>query len=131
MCTSDIEQGRKPGKAALVYLLAAISCALLGAVYERFSHGVYSYYMIYAFAFPLVGGTLPYLTLGGWWNPGGFYHAGIATLTVGSIVEGILEIYGTTNVLITVYWMAGWGLVSVGVICFFAEKSCKVNTDMI
>ena len=33
---------------------------LLGAVYERFSHEVYSYYMIYGFAVPLVLGVLPY-----------------------------------------------------------------------
>ena len=32
-----------------------------GAVYEHFSFGVYSYFMIYAFAIPLAGGALPFL----------------------------------------------------------------------
>ena len=34
--------------------------ALFGAIYELFSHDVYSYYMIYAFAIPLLMGVLPY-----------------------------------------------------------------------
>ena len=37
--------------------------AVLGAVYELFSHGVYSYFMLYAFLFPLAGGALPLLAL--------------------------------------------------------------------
>ena len=43
------------------YLLATVLCAVFGAVYELFSHGVYAYGMLYAFAFPLVGGVLPCL----------------------------------------------------------------------
>ena len=34
--------------------------ALFGAIYERYSHEVYSYYMIYAFAIPLLFGALPF-----------------------------------------------------------------------
>ena len=43
------------------YTIAALLTAAAGAVYELFSHGVYSYYMIYAFVIPLAGGTLPSL----------------------------------------------------------------------
>ena len=46
---------------ALLYLAAALFCALFGAVYERFSHEVYSFFMIYAFMIPLTLGTLPLL----------------------------------------------------------------------
>lgn len=42
------------------YLAVTAACVLLGAVYETFSHGVFSYYMIYAFAFPLAGGVIPF-----------------------------------------------------------------------
>ena len=34
---------------------------IAGAVYEHFSFGVYSYFMIYAFSIPLAGGALPFL----------------------------------------------------------------------
>lgn len=107
-------------KLLLLDLLASLFCALFGAVYEAFGHGVYSFFMIYSFAFPLVLGVLP-LTLIGMLRatyPTRFlrsaYHAGIATLTVGSIVCGVLEIYGTTNPLTVVYWPIGAALILVG-----------------
>lgn len=108
--TSDI----RAVKTAFSYLLVSLFCLVLGAVYEYFSHEVYSYYMIYAFAIPLAGGTLPFLAMALKQNgryPGAMsrnlYHAGIATLTVGSIISGALEIYGTTNALVMAYWVVG------------------------
>lgn len=101
------------------YLLATVACALFGAVYEQFSHGVFSYFMIYAFAFPLFG-TVTFFLLrkAGKPFPGRFsadlLHAGITALTIGSIMRGILEIYGTNNPLILVYWVAGAALTAVG-----------------
>lgn len=41
------------------------------------------------------------------------HHAGVATLTLGSVMEGVLAIYGTTNQLTCWYWIAG-GLLLVG-----------------
>ena len=41
-------------------IAASIFLAFFGAIYELFSHEVYSYYMIYAFAIPLVLGAVPY-----------------------------------------------------------------------
>lgn len=109
MSTSAIE--KKAAKLAFVYLVIAISCALFGGIYERFSHGVYSPFMIYAFAFPLVGGTLPALwaVVFGCKRPPAplprmFYHCGIATFTVGSIIIGVLQIYGTHSPLTDWYW---------------------------
>lgn len=125
LCTSDINEKTGAEKTAFAYFLIALFCALFGAVYEVFSHGVYSFYMLYAFAFPLAGGTLPF------WliarkdckrYPATFarnlYHSGIATLTVGSIVRGVLDIYGTTNVLTGYYFFVGGLLVIAGVIMF-------------
>lgn len=122
MYTSDTDISRKALKTAFAYLLVSLLCALFGAVYERFSHGVYSFYMIYAFAFPLAGGTLPFLAISLFRKryPGAvarnLYHSGIATLTVGSIVQGILDIYGTTNRLTGLYWIVGVILVVSGIV---------------
>lgn len=99
-------------KTALVYLLVTIGVALFGAVYEWFSHGIYSYYMLYAFGFPLLLGALPFTLLALWERYPNFplarklYHAGVATATVGSIFEGILAIYGTSSVYLWVYVIA-------------------------
>ncbi|MEA4973623.1 hypothetical protein SDC9_87682 [bioreactor metagenome] len=112
-------------KAGFVYLLVSLFCVIFGAVYEYFSHEVYSYYMLYAFAFPLAGGTLPlyalalgkskYLPERLAWN---LYNAGIAAFTVGSIFKGVLDIYGTTNALVHVYWYLGTTLCGTGFLLY-------------
>ena len=113
----------------LIDLFATLFCAAFGAVYELFSHGVYSYAMIYAFAFPLVLGVLPLLLISVRHAqvPGRLacsaYHAGIATLTVGSLVSGALAIYGTTNPLTLVYWITGGILVLFGAAVYLVSKT--------
>lgn len=118
---------------SLIYLCISIFCAFFGAVYEHFSHEVYSYYMLYAFAFPLVGGTLPFSLIAALRAraPGrlaqNLYHAGIAALTVGCIFTGVLEIYGTTNSLVNVYWAIGGGLVIAGVAAYAATLVTRLQ----
>ncbi len=126
MSTSATDFRLRAAKTALVYLVVTIACALFGAIYELFSHEVYSFYMIYAFAFPLCGGVAPYLLLS---LPSKLQkrdeydrltgHAGIATLTVGSLISGILEIYGTTNRWVLLYWPVG----ALLVLCSFFQVS--------
>ena len=100
-------------RTAFKYLLATVSTALFGCVYEHFSHGVWSAWMVYAFAFPLLLGVLPFSWMSLRRKPHPrpwvcrLHHAGVATLTVGSIMEGVLAIYGTTNHLTFIYWLVG------------------------
>lgn len=123
MSISATDGAKRAAKTALIYLLVSLFCALFGAVYEGFSHGVYSLWMIYAFMFPLAGGALPFLLMlvrGGRRYPGvagrNLYHSGVATLTVGSIVQGVLDIYGTTNRLTRAYGYVGIPLLIVGIV---------------
>ncbi len=129
MSISDIDTGKCTlKKTGFVYIFITMFVALFGAVYERFSHEVFSYYMLYAFAFPLTGGVLPSFCLFcSHLKPPNrvsfnLYHSGIAALTTGSICKGILEIYGTTNHLVTVYWIVGVLLILSGLICYFAGR---------
>lgn len=100
-------------KLAFYHLLFAAVTALGGFVYEQFSHGVYSGFMVYAFLPPLVLGACPLLIralrgkalLGRWCVR--LYHWGIIALTVGCLFQGALEIYGTTSRLVMGYWIAG------------------------
>lgn len=109
-------------KSSLIYAVFTILTALFGGVYELFSHEVYSYFMMYAFATPLVLGLLPTLiaafvvkkAFSAWGLR--FYNAGVAALTVGSLFEGVLRIYGTTNRLAAVYPIAGIILILVGIL---------------
>lgn len=110
-------------KKHLIFNLAVtLFLILFGAVYEAFSHGVYSYFMIYAFVIPLLMGVIPYLVMlmkGKY--PGkiflNLWNSAIATLSVGSVFQGVLEIYGTTNSLAVVYPIAGGMLILISVIC--------------
>ena len=137
MYTSDIDRNRsKAAKTALVYLMISTFCALFGAIYEVYSHEVYSFYMIYAFAFPLVGGALSFLLLhiaGAAHYPGvvsrHLFHCGIATLTVGSIIQGVVEIYGTTNSLTAWYWRVGAVLIVAGSIAFLFQRKQDKESD--
>lgn len=127
MFTSD-DKTKTVLKTAFTHLIFSIICAFVGAVYERFSHGVYSYYMIYAFACPLALGALPLFIIGlfGKKQPGKLalnaWNSGIAALTVGSIFKGVLDIYGTTNRLIIVYPIAAGVLLIAGIIGFIRSK---------
>lgn len=125
-------------KTAFTYLIVSIFVALFGGIYEIYSHGVYSNFMIYAFAFPLVGGCLPFFLLGMWsyigdnthpiyLQPPGtlcrnLHHSGIATLTVGSIIRGVLDIYGTTSYLSKIYWIVGIAFLLSGIILYICKK---------
>ena len=100
----------------------ALFLALFGAVYEYFSHGVYSYYMLYAFAFPLGLGALPWCALALRaahplrTEPARLWDSGVLTLAVGSVFRGVLDIYGTTNRLVVVYAIVGAALLAAGAV---------------
>ena len=132
LSTSDTDNKHRALRTAFIHLAIAIFTALFGAVYENYSHGVYSYYMIYAFAFPLVMGTLPYIAIALFGIKrypssvtNAIYNCAIATLTLGSILQGVLVIYGTSNTLVYVHIIMGAVLVVASVITYFAFD--KIN----
>ena len=103
------------------WLLATVGTVFFAAIYECFSHQVYSLAMILAFLYPLLGGLIPTTLLmlakdrllpGDW--PRSLWAVGIAALTLGSLFRGVLEIYGTTSRLSAVYPMLGWTLLALG-----------------
>ena len=106
-------------------LIAAAALLLFAAVYERFSHGVVSAFMVGAFLIPLLGECLPGLPLGrlskrqrpGEWSRW-LWGAGLTVLTAGSLFRGVLEIYGTTSRLGAVYWAAGFALCLAGLLSY-------------
>jgi glucan phosphoethanolaminetransferase (alkaline phosphatase superfamily) len=120
-------------KHLLYNIVGAAFLALFGAVYEVFSHQVYSYFMLYAFAIPLALGVLPYAVLLlkekypsklflNLWN------TAIAALCVGSVFAGVLAIYGTTNSLVIVYPIAGGLLMLVCLASLLVKSSARRQT---
>ena len=96
-------------------------------MYEHFSHGVTSFYMVCAFLIPLLGGFLVNLIIksAGFAIPGkwsaNLYNSGIAALTVGNLVKGALDIYGTTNRLTVIYLIVGLVLILAGTIQYVID----------
>ena len=124
------------------FLGATVGVAAFAAIYELFSHQVYSHFLIFAFLIPLFGGVLPYSLLSGSQRskkPGilaqCLYNLGLATLTAGSIFQGILEIYGTTSHLSIVYWTIGFSLSILGLIAYvaaanlFFKRNNQINSN--
>ncbi len=131
MYTSDNPVSEKSYTSVIkTYLLETVGCAIFGAVYELFSHGVWSCFMIGAFAFPLLLGAIPSFLMHKRGKPfpgktSDLVHAGVAALTVGSILQGVLEIYGTSNPFMIVYWVAGGTLTAIGWLLTFIKQAVR------
>ncbi len=112
-------------RTSLIFLCVTLFCGLFSAVYEHFSHGVYSNYMVYLFMFPFFGGLVPYALFGlvpkiKCPSPASarIFNSGVAALAVGSCIKGVLDIYGTSSSYQPIYWVLGVMLVSFGVVMF-------------
>jgi len=138
LCTSGerekLQNDRKELQRELfIQICFCVFCALFGAVYEYFSHDVYSQYMIYGFAIPLVLTVLPLA-----WllrkerrtYPAGaarmLWNFGTAALTVGCLFRGVLDIYGTTNRLVCIYPAASVILLGSGILSQLALRRCLI-----
>ena len=88
----------------VLYLGITLFIALFGIVYEQFSHNVHTFYMWFAWIWPLIFGLIPYALF--YFLPikrvpglltECVYNFGVAMLTVRSVFKGVIIIYNTTN----------------------------------
>ncbi|MBE6643579.1 MAG: hypothetical protein E7615_07995 [Ruminococcaceae bacterium] len=127
MSTSDIKTNVNiDKKTSLRYLFVSAFCLVFGIVYEFFSNDVYSIYMLGAFTLPLILGSVVFFVFSKLQRTPSLYsrylyHSGVAAFTVGSVIEGVLEIYGTTNRLAIYYWYGGAILFSAGIVAFTVD----------
>lgn len=121
----------KSKKLTVIYLCVTVFTAIFGAVYSAFGHGIISYPMKLAFLFPLVMGLIPsfILSLN---NSGVFpklparylWHSSISLLTIGSVLRGVLDIYGNNmNPYPRIYVIAGCVFAAAAVISQFIFKN--------
>ena len=95
------------------YFIGSICTLIFGLIYECFSHNVISNYMIFAFIIPLMGYILYLLVDRGIIKnkinniSDKLFGYSIITFTFGSIIKGVLDIYGTTNGKVYVYLIVG------------------------
>lgn len=114
-------------KKTIRYLFLSVLIFVFSQIYEYFSHGVYSNYMLYAFLIPFLGLALPSFLLHSLKkslpaNSRFLWKCGIATFTVGSIYKGVLEIYGTNGYFEFPYLFIGVAFCIVAGIIVFSRK---------
>ena len=110
----------------MIYISITIFVLVFSLIYEYFSHNVFSLYMIGAFVIPLCGMIITEIFYRlGRKNKGTpriifqMIAGGVAWLTLGSIFEGVLEIYGTTNQKIVIFWILGFLQVAEAIVVYF------------
>ena len=109
-------------RALAIYAGITAFCLLFSAIYYQFSHDVHSAFMTFLFAIPLIGGAgvaALRAAMGAREAPAAaryYYHAAIATATVGCALRGIFEIAGTSSPYLSVYLAATAAL--IGAACY-------------
>ena len=108
-------------------LFFAAFCAFFGAVYEAFSFGVFSYFMIYAFSVPLATAILLLVMFKREKIPPKSFidllHMTSVTAALGFIATGVVEIYGSDNRLLWAYLFLGTGLFLAALISYVINPS--------
>lgn len=126
----NIKNKRKQlSKTILVYLILSVIAVIVDKVYGIFSHGVASKAMTWMFLYPLLGGALFYSAINlffpniikftGYRVFYNIYNSGIATLTFGSFLKGILEIAGTNSDYLVFFYIVGVAFILAGFIMMF------------
>jgi hypothetical protein len=115
----------KHSKTVFVYLGLSLFCVLFDNLYAVFGHGVRSLWMDLMFLFPLLGGVLPFFLLGLRKKNSAkplfsrlafnLHNSGIAALTSGSLLRGIMEIAGTGSQWIALFFLTGAVFVIAGI----------------
>jgi len=108
------------------YLIVTAFCILFSAVYEKFSHGVYSLSMVCLCLYPFILGVLPFALFKvnrKYSRPEpaarNLWNSGVATLTAGSLIRGVVEIYGTTTPYASFYPAVGIALLLAALFLHF------------
>lgn len=116
---TDNENGRLL-RHSLGNILFAVFCIVFGAIYEAFSFGVFSYFMIYAFAFPLAVGIIYLIMYMKKVQASRIFlnllNSAAVTAALGSLAAGVVEIYGTENRLLGIYPIVTGALLAAAVI---------------
>lgn len=113
-------------KTLMTYIQVTLLTIAVNKIYALFGHGVNSDAMTWMFLYPLIGGIAFYLVIrllfpfigrfSGYRIFYNLHNSGIAILTVGSFLKGILDIAGTSSTYVGLYFKAGWAFIGAGLV---------------
>lgn len=106
-------------KTAIIYLFVMFFCIVFNYVYSYFGHGVISNSMRFAFLYPLILGVEVYFVLYGFGTyeriSYNLYNAGLATLILGSLYQGVIDVAGADTTYAIYYFILGIPLILAAV----------------
>ncbi len=104
---------------------------IFSRIYESLSYGEFSVFMHYMFCATLVGGilllgflqvkpNLSRITYNLW-------NSGIATITAGCLLRGIINLSGRSTTLDQPYWYVGAGFLALSLITLFISDTRRTR----
>lgn len=116
-------------KEPLVWLGITVFTIIFALVYEHFSFGVWSNAMVFMFVFPLILGFIPslILTIARWGYLPRLWNDGVLVITAGSLLTGIIEIYGSDSYYTPWFFYIGTALLILGVLQIIFTKKDKAQ----
>ncbi|HFI0787534.1 TPA: hypothetical protein ACGO6R_001660 [Streptococcus suis] len=127
MSTSVNNSTTRFSRTFISYLAMTAFLFIFSRIYESLSYGEVSVFMHYMFCATLVGGilllgllqvkpSLSRITYNLW-------NSGIATITAGCLLRGIINLSGRSTTLDQPYWYVGAGFLALSLITLFISDT--------
>ncbi|HEM3615890.1 TPA: hypothetical protein U1C21_000387 [Streptococcus suis] len=131
MSTSVTNSTTKFSRTFISYLAMTAFLFIFSRIYESLSYGEVSVFMHYMFCATLVGGilllgllqvkpNLSRITYNLW-------NSGIATITAGCFLRGIINLSGRSTTLDQPYWYVGAGFLALSLITLFISDTRRTR----
>ena len=121
----------------MVYLILSIFLFIFSRIYVSLSYGEYSFFMNTLSLVPLIGGGLlvglllvqPNLSRVSF----NLWNSGVAVLTAGFLLRGIINLSGRSTTLDWPYWLIGAGFLGLALVSFGLSlfRSKKLTDEMV
>ena len=131
MSTSVTNSTTRFSRTFISYLAMAAFLFIFSRIYESLSYGEVSVFMHYMFCATLVGGILllgllqvkPNLSRMTY----NLWNSGIATITAGCLLRGIINLSGRSTTLDQPYWYVGAGFLALSLITLFISDTRRTH----
>ncbi|MGB4933143.1 MAG: hypothetical protein WBO81_06740 [Streptococcus suis] len=134
MSTSVTNSTTRFSRTFISYLAMAAFLFIFSRIYESLSYGEVSVFMHYMFCATLVGGILllgllqvkPNLSRMTY----NLWNSGIATITAGCLLRGIINLSGRSTTLDQPYWYVGAGFLALSLITLFISNTRRTRQKL-
>ncbi|HEM4424459.1 TPA: hypothetical protein U1Y65_001497 [Streptococcus suis] len=131
LSTSVTNSTTRVSRTFISYLAITAFLFIFSRIYESLSYGEVSVFMHYMFCVTLIGGTvllgllqlMPTLSRLSY----NLWNSGVATITAGCLLRGIINLSGRSTTLDQPYWYIGVGFLVLALISLFFTGNRKAQ----